>query len=256
MWVDVAFPPPSVDRQLRRIRNGLERNIPLVLAKAVIALNQAGVDPAEPFRTGLDFGTRYRQAGWGPGLTTLTCLFNLVPYLDSDERPLALYHGLSAVADDVANSPPRFFLRPLPGPIPDVPALGRWFRQFIEVRDAEAAERCLISAVRAGATLSELATILFAAATDHRYLQVGHVLDFTNKAFEALEAAGPDLAEPVLASLVPAYTRAMRMEESASWRHPVGLVAILNQAFERLPAAMDRGKGRNWAGTGVSWLSW
>ncbi len=247
--VDISVPPQPAEHHLRRIRDGLERNIPLVLAKAVIALNTAAVDPVEPFRAGLDFGTRYRQAGWGPGLTTLTCLFNLLPYLNPDDRPLALYHGLSAVADDVAGSPPRFFLRPLPGPTPDLPTLGRWFRRFIEVRDAEAAERCLVSAIRAGAGLSELAAILFAAATDHRYLQVGHVLDFTNKAFEALEAAGPDLAEPVLASLVPAYARAMRMEESASWRHPVDLVAVLDRAFERLPAAVERGRGRVWGGS-------
>ena len=29
--------------------------------------------------------------------------------------------------------------------------------------------------------------MLFAAVTDHRYLQIGHVLDFANKAFEALD---------------------------------------------------------------------
>jgi len=58
VWVDVAVPPPAVDRQLRRIREGLEGNLPLVLAKAVIALDGAWVDPAEPFRVGLDFGTR------------------------------------------------------------------------------------------------------------------------------------------------------------------------------------------------------
>ena len=32
--------------------------------------------------------------------------------------------------------------------------------------------------------------MLFAAATDHRYLSSGHVLDFTNKALEALDIAG------------------------------------------------------------------
>jgi hypothetical protein len=51
-------------------------------------------------------------------------------------------------------------------------------------------ERCIVSAVRAGATQAQMADMLFAAATDHRYLDVGHVLDFTNKAFEALDIAG------------------------------------------------------------------
>jgi hypothetical protein len=29
--------------------------------------------------------------------------------------------------------------------------------------------------------------MLFAAATDHRFIDVGHALDFTNKALEALD---------------------------------------------------------------------
>src|SRR3712207_6957554 len=51
---------------------------------------------------------------------------------------------------------------------------------------------------RAGADHVQMADMLFAAATDHRYLDVGHVLDFTNKAFEALDVAGWSYAEPAL----------------------------------------------------------
>ena len=43
--------------------------------------------------------------------------------------------------------------------------------------------------------------MLFAAATDHRYLDGGHALDFVNKALEALDAVGWAHAEEVLASL-------------------------------------------------------
>src|SRR5438445_76537 len=82
------------------------------------------------------------------------------------------------------------------------------------VRDAEGAERCIVSAVRAGADDRVLADMLFAAATDHRYIRTGHVLDFTNKALECLDAAGLELAEPVLASLATEYAEADRMEES------------------------------------------
>src|SRR5262249_11272127 len=119
--------------------------------------------------------------------------------------------------------------------------LKRWFRQFVEVRDAEGAERCLVSALRAGADSGQIADLLFAAATDHRYIQIGHVADFTNKALEALDQAGSEHAEPVLTSLVSAYASADRMEESNAWRHPVDLVAILESAFEVLPAALAAG---------------
>src|SRR5262249_1957389 len=150
------------------------------------------------------------------------------------------YHGLAAVARDSDGQPPRFGIRPLPAPTTDPEAFTRWFRQFVEVRDDEGAERCVVSAVRAGWDHRRMAEMLFAAATDHRYIQIGHVLDFTNKAFEALDVAGWDLAEPVLTSLVRAYAVADRMEEDNAWRHPVDLVRILEQAFDALPDLRDR----------------
>ncbi len=67
---------------------------------------------------------------------------------------------------------------------------------------------------------AEMADMLFAAVTDHRYIDVGHPADFTNKAFEALDIAGWDYAEPVLTSLVRGYANATRMEESNAWRNP------------------------------------
>jgi nitrite reductase/ring-hydroxylating ferredoxin subunit len=249
VWVDLTPPAEAQAHQRRRLRDGLERNIPLVIAKQVIPLVEAGA-AAETFRIGLEFGTRYRQAGWGQGLTMLTCLMNLLPHLAAEDRPLALYHGLAAVARDCDGMAPRFTVQPLPGDAADLPTLRRWFRQFVAVRDAEGAERCIVSALRAGAGDRQMAAMLFAAATDHRYIQAGHVLDFTNKALEALDIAGWPAAEAALTSLAPAYASASRMEESNAWRHPVDLVAIVEEAFAQLPAALAEGAARagRWAG--------
>jgi nitrite reductase/ring-hydroxylating ferredoxin subunit len=244
LWVDLAPRGDLAAHQRQRLQDGLERDIPLVIAKSVIALADAGEDAAGPFRIGLDFGTRYRQGGWGPGLTVHTCMANLLPYLDAADRPRALYHGLSAVAGDCAGMPPRFGVRPLPAQVTDLATLKRWFRQFVEVRDAEGAERCIVSAVQAGADGRQMADMLFAAATDHRYVQIGHVLDFTNKALEALDRAGWDQAELALASLAAGYTDASRMEESNAWRSPVDLVQLLERAFEALPAALEADSSR------------
>jgi hypothetical protein len=248
--LDLGPPADPVAHQRRRLRDGLERDIPLVLAKAAIALLEGDPTGVEVFRTGLAFGVARRQGGWFRGLTTLTCLMNLLPYLDRGDRPVALYHGLSDVASDSAEEPPRFPLDPLPGPAPDISRLVRWFRGFIEVRDAEGAERVLVSAVRGGASPRELADMLFAAATDHRYLDRGHTLDFINKALEALAVAGWDHAESVLASLPTQLAGAERMEEANSWRNPVDLVALLERAFEQLPQALDTGaaRRRHWRG--------
>jgi nitrite reductase/ring-hydroxylating ferredoxin subunit len=240
IWIDIS-PAAVVDTDSYHphqtlLENGLKRNIPLMIAKTVIAVlgdsarNREGTNEKEmlnAFRIGLDFGSYYKQSGWGQGLTIHTCMMNIVPYLDTEDRPYALYHGLSAVAQDCASMPPR----------------------FIESRDAEAAERCIVTAVRLGANSSQISDILFAAATDHRYLDVGHVLDFTNKALEALDTAGwndnndnnTDLIESVLSSLVSVYANAERMEESNSWRYPIDLIDILEKAFKKLPIVLNNG---------------
>ena len=147
-----------------------------------------------------------------------------------------MFHGLCSVANDSDGHPPRFEMRPLPGGGASLAEIKRWLRRFVEVRDTEGAERCIVSAVRTGAPTREVADMMFAAATDHRYLDGGHTLDFTNKAFEAIDHAGWDLAEPVLASLARGYATGDRMEESNSWRNPIDLVAILEAAFEKIPS--------------------
>jgi len=238
VYVDLSPRGDPAAHHRRRLRDGLERDIPLVIAKAALVLGGNG-SATEAVRIGLEFGTRYRAAGWGQGLTILTCYANLLPYLDDADRPWALYQGLSAVARDTGGAAPRFVLAPLPDSAAGVDLLTDWFRRFVEVRDAEGAERCIVSAVRAGADAAALARMLFAAATDHRFIQIGHVLDFTNKAFEALDIAGWTHAETALAGLATAYATADRMEESNEWRHPVDLVAIVETAAQALPAALE-----------------
>jgi nitrite reductase/ring-hydroxylating ferredoxin subunit len=244
VYVDVSPAEEHVARQHKRLRDGLERDIPLVVAKATIAL--ADVDPSgvETFRAGLQFGVERRERGWGRGLTTLTCFMNLAPRLDAADVPVALHHGLADVSAESAGEPPRFPLDPLPSAGAGTDQLGRWFRRFVEVRDVESAERAIVSAVRTGASPTQLTDMLFAAATDHRYLDSGHTLDFVNKALEALDVAGWELAELVLASLPAQMAVAQRMEENNSWRSPVDLVALLEGAFDTLPEATAAGKAR------------
>jgi hypothetical protein len=65
--------------------------------------------------------------------------------------------------------------------------------------------------------------------------------------------AGWEYAEPALTSLVTGYAYADRMEESNAWRHPVDLIVILEDAFVKLPAAVEKGlqhratSNQNWA---------
>src|SRR3712207_574167 len=78
VWGDLAPRGDRLAYPRQRLEDGLERNILLVVAKSVLGLLGGGEDPAEPFRAGLDFGVRYRRAGWGQGLTIHTCMMNLL----------------------------------------------------------------------------------------------------------------------------------------------------------------------------------
>ena len=86
-------------------------------------------------------------------------------------------------------------MAPLPSQSRDTDTVERWFRRCVEVRDADGAERAIASAVRGGEAPDRVAAMLYAAATDHRYLTTGHVLDFTTKSLEALDHAGWEHAE-------------------------------------------------------------
>jgi len=244
IYVDLSRNGNTIDHQRDRLRDGLQHNLSLVVAKAVINMLEHGVVPVEPFRIGLDFGTLYRGMDWGRGLTTLGCAINLVPYLDETDRPLALFHGLADVASDTAGMSPRFNPRPLPNDETDITTLKAWFRQFVEVRDAQAGERAIVSALRAGADDKQIADMLFSAATDHRYLDAGHTLDFINKALTSVDLAGWEHAELAFTSVAPNLTDARRMEESNAWRKPIDLIPLLEAAFAELPDALATGAGR------------
>lgn len=244
VYVDVQTRGNTIERQRDRLRDGLQHSLSLVIAKSVISQLAQDVPADEPFRIGLEFGAQYRGMDWGRGLTTQACAMNLISYLRPHDHALALFHGLADVASDTAGMAPRFNPRPLPNRETDIPTLKQWFRQFVEVRDAQAGERAIVSALRAGADDRQIADMLFTAATDHRYLDAGHSLDFINKALESVDKAGWDYAELAFASVVPNLTEARRMEESNAWRKPIDLVLILEEAFAQLPNAVAAGQDK------------
>ncbi len=219
------------DHLRRRLAEGLEQGLSLVMAKAVMGLLDAGVAPAEIVRIGAEFGTANRQQGWGAGLTVLTAMANLLPSLDPEDRPLALVHGLAFVARDTRNRPPRFPLAPLGSAGLPAERLTRWYRRFIETRSGDAAERVLVTALAEG---TPVAGMMFAAATDHVFLDGGHTLDFTNKAFELVEHLGPASAPMALPTLVDQTAGASRSEEGGRWRYPHDLAALVLRTNERL----------------------
>jgi hypothetical protein len=207
----------------------------------MLGLHASGTDYTVPLKIGALFGTTYSDEGWGQAMSILTCTANILPRLSEADRPRALYHGLRHVSRECAGKPPRFPVEPLPTGETRPEVFKQWFRNFIDVRDDEGAERCLRSAVELGLPPTTIADIIFAAATDHIYLDAGHVVDFANKAFELIDHIGWEHAPQVLTSLVHGMARARRSEELSSWRHPVDIATLVWQAREDLSVIYEEG---------------
>ncbi|MFB6192184.1 MAG: Rieske (2Fe-2S) protein [Haloarculaceae archaeon] len=256
---------PPATRWRNRLADGLQENISLVMAKAVIGLDEHGEREARsasdgssgerseprdgfttPVETAVNFGTKYRSSGWGRGLTTLGCMANLHGDVGARDRRRAMFLGVREVADDCAGEPPRFQGYSFENREVSKARLKSWFRENCEVRDEDGAERVLLTAL-ANLPREDVAEILFTAATDHLYMNASHTLDFINTAFETLEHVGyKEHADNVLASCVPQLTGATRSEELSAWRTPIDIAELCFDAGDRLPDLVAAGEGRTW----------
>ena len=247
VYIDVsATPRDPVERGLRRLEEGMDQNIRLVVAKAVVALIRAAANPNDIVRVSGLYGVRRRRSGWSNGMTILSAMANVSDHLEDDERIAPLYQGVLHVASNTSGQPPRIPLRPLESKAIPHTALRRWFRYLIEVRNADGAERTLLAAIERPSSQADLAEMMVTAATDHFYLDGGHVIDFINKAFELLDRIGWEHAADVLPSLIRQLSGALRSEEQNSWRSPVDLVTLLSETFDSLNQLLEEGRGREW----------
>src|ERR1700720_1351471 len=245
IWVKPVFGYATPTEHWRqRLEDGLGHNLSLVIAKAVHGQLAAGLLPVDVVRQGALFGTRNRD-GWDTGLTILTALGQLLPFLSEEETHLALFHGVRRVAADCDGATPRREREPLASR-PDLATLQRWLRRWVAVRHRDAAERTVLTAIAGGASPAALADLLFAAETDRTYADGGHSLDFINKAFECLDLIGWEDAADVLPSVVGQMAAARGAEERTAWRQPIDLIALCQRAGLELPplfAASDNACG-------------
>jgi nitrite reductase/ring-hydroxylating ferredoxin subunit len=237
-----------VEHFRRRLREGMEQNIPLIQAKSIIGLLKAGVDYREIVRQIALFTLKNRD-GWASGMTILTALANLFPRLGEETAYLALYQGSRRAAADTAGMTPRRDRYPLEADGIPLARLDEWLTYWTTVRQRDAAERTLLTAVQAGASVAELTELLFSAATERFFADTGHVLDFCNKAFELLDLIGWEHAPAVLPTVVAQLVAARGGEELNAWRYPADLVPALREAAEAIPADLREGEGKRWDGT-------
>ncbi|SFS53430.1 Rieske (2Fe-2S) protein [Paenibacillus sp. BC26] len=241
VWVN---PQPRIANHIQkykdRLMEGLEQNISIVIAKAVVGLVEANVPDAEIAGVGIAFGTR-SGSGWNSGLTILTAMVRVIPRLDKTGRILALYQGLVHVARGSSGRGIHYLLGALPSTDVSYERLAGWYRNCIEVRDTQGAEKLVITAIEKGMSPEQLADMMLIAATDHFYLDGGHVFDFHNKVFEALELVGADQSKQVLTSLLHMMGNPSRSEEQHHWQAPINLVEPIQEAVKALAEARTAG---------------
>ena len=247
IWVKPVFGETDpVGHWRHQLEQGLAHNLNLVIAKAVQGQLAARGSPSEVISQAALFGTRNRD-GWDTGLTILTALGRLLPFLSEEDTHLALFHGARRVAADCDGAAPRRDRAPLTSR-PDLATLKRWLRRWVAVRHRDAAERTVLTAIESGASPAALADLLFAAETDRVYADGGHSFDFINKAFECLDLIGWQHAADVLPSVVGQMTAARGAEERTAWRQPVDLVALCEKAGRELPGLFAvHGRARCWS---------
>ena len=254
VWV--AAEPRYADGEAHwknRLRAGLEHNLELVIAKAILGVRAQGVESRELLREAALFGVRHREE-WGTGLTVLAALANVIRGLPDEETYLALYKGLRSVAQDCDGQPARHARQPLDKELPPQ-TLGRWLRHWTAVRHADAAERTLLTAIHGESPPAELTEMMLLAATDRVYADGGHALDFINKAFELLEHIGWQHASLVLPATTGLLTSARGAEERNAWRHPDDLIALCADATNEASAAIAAGRDRRGAWKGAAALA-
>src|SRR5436190_17885201 len=82
VWVDPRPRAQSgrAERYRARLQDGLEQDLSLVLVKSVLGLmaEEPAAAPRRVLETGALFDARQRAGGWGPGLTILTAMGNVL----------------------------------------------------------------------------------------------------------------------------------------------------------------------------------
>lgn len=214
---------PTKKYYLNRLKRGLEQNIALVQAKNIIGLLEGGVDYRDIIRQIANFGATNHD-NWQDGMTSLSAVANLWPYLSNDTKVYALSLASKRLASNCAGMPARRERYPLIGNKNEEDQLNRWFKHWVLVRHRDGAERTLLTAANKFPDSTIINTIVFGTITDRIYSATGHTFDFANKAFELLKTIGWEHAEKILPTLVSGITSARGEEESSSWRNPIDLI--------------------------------
>ena len=221
-----------IDRGKRTLEQGLKDRSSFLIAKAVTALRESGATSQEIIQHGLFYGAYKTNDGFSSGECILSIAANMWDAVDPKDHNLFLVHGLTQIARRTGGGSRRQrFPFPQASDEPDLVTLKRWFRRYIDLRSRGAAERILLTLADRGYPPDVIADFVFTAATDFYFTGDGHVLDFANKMFEALDYINWKGAHEILRPIIVDLTSRTRHEETSRW---ADVVPVLEDMFTHL----------------------
>jgi nitrite reductase/ring-hydroxylating ferredoxin subunit len=241
-----ATPRHRADEEyhLRRLHKGMEQNIGLLQAKSLIGLLKTPASSVpQIIRDVAQYGT-HNQSVPG-GFTELAISGNLQGVVTQETQYFLLLRASQQIANSSRNSK-RQIREPLGGAQYPFETLKRWFYQWVQGRDRDAAERVLLTALELHTPPAQLAEMLFGAVSERVYSAQGHVLDFINKCFELLDQIGWNCAADVLPLALDNLVSSRGTEENSSWHHPIEMIEPLRAIESELPAILKNAQGRTW----------
>ena len=229
-----------------RLRRGMEQSTGLVQAKNVVALLARDEPVGGIVREIARFGAHHHRV-WKDGMTTLTAVARLSPWLTETTLIYALALAARKVAENCDGEPVRHSPGSLRGETFDEDRLSRWMFHWAKVRHDDGAERTLLTALDSGLTREALNQLIFGPLQERIYADGGHALDLSNKAFELLDLIGWEHAAEMLPLIIEYATQSQSEEERGAWRAPTDLVELIREAEQdlrnRLPAKRSNSRG-------------
>ncbi|MBV9644888.1 MAG: Rieske 2Fe-2S domain-containing protein [Verrucomicrobia bacterium] len=216
-----------------RLERGMEQSIGLVQAKNIVALLARGERPDRIVREIAKFGAHNHRV-WIDGMTTLTAVARLSPWLSETTLVYALTLAARKVAANCDGQPVRHSPGGLRGEIFDDERLKRWMFHWAKVRHDDGAERTVLAALDSGLSRETLNELIFGSIQERIYADGGHALDLANKAFELLDLIGWEHAAEIVPLIVEYITQSQSEEERGAWRAPRDLIALIREAEEDL----------------------
>jgi nitrite reductase/ring-hydroxylating ferredoxin subunit len=216
-----------------RLRRGMEQNIGLVQAKNIVALLARGEPADRIVREIAKFGSHNHRV-WKDGMTTLTAVARLSPWLGETTLVYALTLAARKVAANCDGQPVRHSPGGLRGESFDEERLNRWMFHWAKVRHDDGAERTLLAALDSGLTREALNRLIFGSLQERVYADGGHALDLSNKAFELLDRIGWEHAADIFPLIVEYLTQSQSEEERGTWRAPRDLIELVRETEKDL----------------------